>query len=141
MATPAEIRALANMLEEIFGAIYGGAVALPDHESEPVRDQLSKVLETVQHRLMMYLAYTDDMLVGAEYCDECGDVVGTVVRIDREPELMIITNRGGFYPSDSGVSYGCYFRLPGSDAYGDSAIAELARARAERVEKQQQFAS
>ena len=77
------------------------------------------------------------MLVGAEHCDECGEVVGTVIGIEREPELMIVTSSNSLYLGDLSLSYGWYFRLPGSDAYGEHAIAELARARAEQAEKQQ----
>ena len=55
-----------------------------------------------------------------------------VVRIEREPELMIITNSNGFYPQD--VQCGYYFRLSGSDAYGEHASAELARARLDQME-------
>ncbi len=131
MATPEKIRALAKLVEQIYEVTWN-ADALPDHEWKFVHHKLFTVLQTVHSRLMTYLAYTDDMLVGAEYCNECGEVEGTVVRIEREPELMIITNSNGFYPQD--VQCGYYFRLSGSDAYGEHASAELARARLDQME-------
>ena len=76
---------------------------------------------------MTYLAHTDNMLVGAEYCDSCGEVESVVTKIEREPELMIITTNNAFYPSDVHIDQ--YFRLPGSNAYGESALVELARQR------------
>ena len=134
MATPEKIRALAKMVEQLHEAAWN-TDGLPDHEWETVHRQLNKVLQTVHSRLVTYLAYTDDMLVGAEYCNECGEVDGTVVRIEREPDLMIITDNNGIYPQD--VYCDRYFRLPGSDAYGEFALAELARARLDQMEKQQ----
>jgi hypothetical protein len=133
MATPDKIRALANLIEQIEEVTSGCFHALPEHECETVHSQLFEVSQTLHDRLLMYLAYSGDMLVGAEHCDECGEVTGTVVRIDREPELMIVTSRGGFYPRD--VLGDEYFRLPGSNAYGELALAELAKARADQAEK------
>ncbi len=134
MATPEKIRALANAIEQMHEVTHSNPVALPDHEWKNVHDRLYTVLQIARDRLVTYLAYTDDMLVGAELCNECGEVVGTVVRIEYEPDLMIVTNRSCVYPSD--VACWEYFRLPGSDAYGEHALAELARARADQAEKQ-----
>ena len=89
---------------------------------------LYKAAQTARDRLMIYLAYTDNMLVGTEYCDECGEAPGVVTKIEREPDLMIVTTGDAFYPQD--VDDGHYFRLPGSDAYGERALVELARQRA-----------
>ena len=134
MVTPDRIRALADAVEQTYEASSLAIHALPEHEWESVHDQLFAVLQTLRSRLVMYLAYTDDMLVGAEYCNECGEVEGSVVRIEREPDLMIITTGHGMYPGD--VQCGEYFRLPGSNAYGELALAELAKARAEQAERQ-----
>ena len=88
---------------------------------------LFDVLHTARERLVAYLAYTDNMLVGTEYCNECGEVQSVVTGIEREPELMIITTNNGFYPSDVHIDH--YFRLPGSNAYGEAALVELAQQR------------
>jgi hypothetical protein len=127
MATPEKITALADFVDRLEDLLYGTHGALPEHEQETAFDHLWQVLRMARARLVTYLAYTDDMLVGTEYCDECGDVRSVVTGIEREPDLMIITSENGFYPEDVGV--GGYFRLPGSDAYGEHALVELARQR------------
>lgn len=127
MATPEKITALADFVDRLQHLLYGTHEALPEHEQKTAFHHLWEVLRTARARLVTYLAYTDDMLVGTEYCDECGDVQSVVTEIEHEPELMIVTSKNGFYPEDVGVE--TYFRLPGSDAYGESALVELARQR------------
>jgi hypothetical protein len=126
MATPEKITALADFVDRL-EQLSCDAHALPEHEADEVLDRLYDVLRTARGRLVTYLAYTDNMLVGTEYCNECGEVESVVTRIEREPELMIITTNRGLYPSD--VEMDCYFRLPGSNAYGESALVEVARQR------------
>jgi hypothetical protein len=126
MATPEKIAALANFVDGLEKYVYD-THALPEHEAEEVHKSLFEVLETARNRLVIYLAYTDNMLVGTEYCNECGEAEGVVTGIDREPELMIITTTSAFYPSDVCIDH--YFRLPGSNAYGESALVEVARQR------------
>jgi hypothetical protein len=124
MADPQKIEALADFVDRLEHLVYR-TDGLPEHE---VSSRLFDVLQTARGRLVTYLAYADNMLVGAEYCDGCGDVLSVVTGIERKPELMIITTNSGFYPSDVHINH--YFRLPGSNAYGEAALVELARQRA-----------
>ena len=92
MATPEKIRNLARFVHDLNGLTIDAFGAFPDHEAQTVHDHLFKVLQSARSRLVRYLAYNGDMLVGAEYCNECGELEGTVTRIELEPDLMIVTN-------------------------------------------------
>ena len=129
MVTHKEIAELADFIDRLIPLTYGGHYGVPDHEQETIWHLLDSVLQVARRRLVMYLAYTDDMLVGTENCNECGEVYSVVTKINREPELLIVTTKGAFYPEDEADS-SSYFRLPGSDAYGEHALVEIARQRA-----------
>jgi hypothetical protein len=120
MADRQKILALASLVDRL--ERVGTSARLPKHEWDRSWEELVEA----RTRLLRYLGYAN-MLVGAEYCDECGEVVGVVTKIEREPGLAIMTTAGDVYLEEI---YGNYFRLPGSDAYGDQAIVELARRRA-----------
>ena len=117
MADRQKILTLASLVDRLASA------RLPEQEWERSWEELVEA----RTRLLRSLAYTGNLLVGAEYCNECGEAVGVVTKIEREPGLAIMTTAGDVY---LGELYGNYFRLPGSDAYGDQALVELARRRA-----------
>ena len=118
-----KILTLANLVDQLEQRL--GASAKLEQSNE--WDRLWEELAEARTRLLRSLAYTGSLLVGAEYCDECGEVEGVVTKIDRERGLAIMTTGGDVYLAEL---YGSYFRIPGSNAYGDQAIVELARQRA-----------
>jgi hypothetical protein len=87
MATPEKIAALADFIDRLEQVAYRTDM-LPEYEAEEVSGILFDVLHTARDRLVAYLAYTDNMLVGTEYCNECGEVQSVVTGIEREPELI-----------------------------------------------------
>ena len=74
-------------------------------------------------------------LAGAELCDECAEVEGTVTEVNccDWDSSMVVYQRppgseypdGGQYLADIGPEH--FFRVPGSSAYGRMATAELLR--------------
>jgi hypothetical protein len=126
MADRQKITALASLVDRLEQRIRASA-RLPEREWDKAFDRWWEELEAARTRLLRSLAYTDNMLVGTEYCDDCGEVVGVVTKIEREPGLVIMTTARDVYLEEL---YGNYFRLPGSDAYGEQAFVELARQRA-----------
>jgi len=121
-----KVAALADYVERLETLTLSDYGFLEDQDEE-VHVRLFNILKTARSRLIACLAYTEDMLVGAELCDGCENVLGVVTRIDREPELRIITTDDCLYPSN--ICMDTYFRLPGSSAYGEGALVELARER------------
>jgi hypothetical protein len=121
-----KIAALISLVDRLEQRIQA-STRLPEHKWPKVFDRLWKKLVAARTRLLRSLAYADNMLVGTVYCNDCGEAVGVVTKVEREPDLVIITTAGDVY---LGELYGNYFRLPGSDAYGDQALFELARQRA-----------
>ena len=135
MADLQKITALANLVDQLEQRLYPTEQerfkALHDDlwkEWDERFDDLWGELKRARDRLLRCLVRTDNMLVGAEYCNECGEVEGVVTGIDREPPLAILLAPAGDVSPEE--LYGSYFRLPGSDAYGDQALVELARQRA-----------
>lgn len=97
-------------------------------EWEDIHAPLYKALTATRSRLVYALAGCD-ALVGAEHCDECGDYVDTIVRVEHSPGAMLVGEKRGYSPEHFTIG-DVYLRLPGSATYGDQALVELARDRA-----------
>jgi len=125
-----QITSLANLIKLLEQVEQSAYLALPLDEAEDLQYRLFMYPQIAGVRLTNCLAKTG-LLIGAEHCDECAEVKGTVTRIDRDPDLMTITSAGPVDVRDV-IFCGHYFRLPGSGAYGEDALVELARARVDQ---------
>lgn len=114
-----EIRILADLLDLL------NLKAVETVEWGSIYAPLYDAAIATRSRLVHALA-ASDALVGAEYCDECGEYVDTIVRVEHSPDTMLISSDSGYYPEQFTIG-DVYLRPPGSTAYGDLALVELAR--------------
>src|SRR5262245_23501799 len=99
MADLHKILALASLVDRLDEHLFECAMK-PQGVDEALWNEAWSELRAASERLVRCLAY-NDMLLGTEYCDECGRVVGVVTRIERKPDLMIVISSGdAVYPSD-----------------------------------------
>src|SRR5262245_16854453 len=87
MSTIERIRTITILIRHLQQAMNGAYEVLLGDDNEA----MFRIRQTASKGLLAYLAY-NDMLVGAEHCDECAEVKGTVTRI--EQDTIIIYNTG-----------------------------------------------
>ena len=101
-------------------------------ELEEHENALYRLLRKADERALWRLAHSGG-LIGAEYCDECAEVIGTITEVDcTDLTPMFVYRRPPGSECPNGSEYlrrscGPFFRLPGSFAYAHMATAELLR--------------
>jgi hypothetical protein len=126
------IEALATIVDGLHPAVYTPGISIEALETlrDSSRDDLYlAALERAKEQLLWELAWAG-ALDGAWIFDECGDHDGTVVRLktDGPDPFVIATGHNSCELVHFVEMCPGYVGLPGTAAYGEDAIVELARA-------------
>lgn len=125
---------LANLIETLDRAWLDLVVAGHEHLDD-LEDALYRLARKANERALRRLAHNGG-LIGAEFCDECAEVRGTVTEVDSTDVMPMIVYQPvpGSEPEQydgsvyvGGDLRGQFFRIPGSSAYDRLATAELLR--------------